>query len=240
MMRNLVTLGHTLIMIAAVSAVVASVASAQGKLTTVAPATLTGTETGAIGSNALTAFGLRIECVGSTYTGHKVGSITELITSGSTTVTVTPHYNQPFCRMNPGNFPTTVSTNGCDYVAHLGATTGGVAGTFAVTVDLVCPVGQEITITVFTAAAKHTEGKPFCILHVPPQTGLAGAHATSIVGGDFSVTGTIEKIKVAKTNGGEDVILCPTVETSEGKLDIDVTFKGKDSLGNPTNMALSD
>lgn len=240
-MRNVNILGRTLVAIIVISAMVAPAASAQGKLTTISPVTLTGMETGPAGSTALTAFGLRLECVGSTYTGHAYNVTPHgLISNPATTFTLTPHYNQPFCRANPGNFPATITMNGCDQVVHIGATTGGVAGTFAVTVDLVCPAGKEITITMFTSSTKHLEGKPFCTLHIPSQAGLVGAHATSTVGGDFDLAGTIVNAKVAKTNAGEDALLCPSQETSAASIDIDVTFKGINSLGEPTNIALSD
>jgi hypothetical protein len=130
MIRNPKALGLALVAVFAMSAMATSAASAQqGELTSkpVEGVTLIGSETGEAGSNALTAFGLRIECPQSTYTGHKYSETPHtLIPNGATTVTLTPDYKEENhnCRSFPGNFPMTVSMNGCDYVLHFGETTG--------------------------------------------------------------------------------------------------------------------
>ena len=243
MTRNLKVLGLALAAMFALTAVAASVASAQqGTLTSDGPVKLTGSETGAAGSgaNALTAFGLRTECAGSSYTGTKVGSTTEGVPSGAKDATIVPKYEQKNCKTFPGEFPTTVDVNNCHYVVHLGETTGGVAGTYGVTFDVVCKnVGEEITVTVFTNATKHAENKPFCILHVPQQTGLKGAHATDTGNGHVDLTGKVEGIKAVKTNGGEDALLCAATETNTASFDIDVTVKGENAAGEETKVSIS-
>jgi hypothetical protein len=247
MIRNLKVLGLALVAMLALTAVAASVASAQqGKLTSDGSFTLKGEETG-VEANFLEAFGLKVQCPGSTYTGHKLGSTTELITSGSTTGTLTPQYKQANhnCNVTPGNFKATIDMNGCDYVAHLGVTTGGVAGTYGVTFDVVCPNEQtSITVTVWTTSALETSepNNPMCKLHVrgaPFNQGLKGAHATDSGAGDITLTGTVEGINVQKTKTTHS-LLCPTAESNTGKFGLDVTVKGLNGAGGATNISISE
>jgi hypothetical protein len=241
MIRNLKTLGLAITALFAVSAMVASTAAAQqGKLTSDGPFTLTGAETG-VGANSLTAFGLKLECPGSSYTGHKYNETPhKFIASGSTTVTVTPHFNQAKCVATPGNFPFTIDLNGCDYVTHLGATTGGVAGTYALTFDIVCPAGQEITTTTFTNETALTENKPYCVMHIPPQTGLSGAHTTDTANGFVDTTGPVKGIKVTRTKSATHALLCPEGTTLTGELDIDITGSVRNEAGGATAISVSE
>lgn len=233
MTRNLKVLGLALMAAFAFSAVAASAASAQqGTLTSDGPVTLTGTETGE-NTNLLTAFGLTVKCPGSTYGGHKVGSTTAFLPSGSTTATLTPKY----INCVSGAFPVTVDMNGCDYVVHLGETTGGVAGTYGVTFDVVCTAPNVIKVTAFTNAADHTAGKPFCTLEVKAQTGLKGAHATDTGNGHIDLTGTVEGIHIARS--GSHVVLCPASTIATGKLDLDVTVAGHNEAKGATGISLS-
>jgi len=244
MIRNFKTLGLALIVVFALSAVVASAASAQqGTLTSDGPVTLIGDETGAA-QNRLTAFGAFVECPGSIYTGHK-NAVTPhgLISSGETTATLTPHYNQANenCVATLG-WKATVHMNGCDYVIHLGETTGGVAGTYGVTFDVICPAGKEITVTLFTNNADLTSGTQACVLHVKEQKGLAGAHATDTGNGHIDLTGTVEGIHVTKSKPNNHTILCQNETTPAnnlGKFDLDVTVTGKNAGGGTTGISLS-
>jgi hypothetical protein len=254
MIRNLKTLGLALVAISALSAVVASVALAQGKFTSDGPVTMTAEETGEEGKglNALTAFGLKIECPTSIYTGHKYNvTPNEFLPNGVTTATVTPHYKQIVvggdanCRANPASAPVTIQMNGCDYVIHLGATTGGVNGTYALTIDIVCPEGQEIAITVWTTNELHTaNATPFCVLNIPPQTGLVGAHITDTGNGHVDVGGAVEGIQMTRKNntGAADThtVICPETTSMAGKFDLDLTTKGHNQAGEPTAVSLSD
>lgn len=242
MSRNLKVLGLALMAAFALSAVVASAASAQGKLTSDGPVKLTAAETG-VGQNFLKAFSLSVQCPGSTYTGTKAGSTSELITSGSTTATLTPVYKQGNhnCTVTPGNFIATIDMNGCDYVVHIGATTGGVAGTYGVTFDVVCSGSNEITVTVWTNSTDHTNSTtPMCIMHVKAQAGLAGAHATDTGGGVIDITGTVKNIHVQKTNPGTHPVLCPTQTTATGEFSIDASVTGENAGGGATTVSLSD
>ena len=250
MIRNLKTFGLALVGVFALSAAVSAVASAQqGTLTSTGPVTLTGEETPKPpepGKNALTYNGLRVECNESTYTGHKYNVTPHtLIPVGATTFTITPHYKQTGvgtenCKVNPGEFRATVDMNGCDYVAHIGGTTGGVVGTYTVTFDIVCPVGKEITLTVWTSGADDTNGVvPMCIQHIPAQAGLGGAHLTDTGNGHIDLTGPIKNIKVTQTKSTTHPILCPHKEAPVAELDIDVTLKGHNAAGEPTSISLS-
>ena len=243
MIRNLKALGFALAALFALSAVAASTAPAQqGTITSTGPFIVTGTETGAAGSNAWTLFGLKTECPGSTYSGGLNNTTPHQgLPSGSTTVTITPHYNdEPHgCIVTPGNFRATTDMNGCDYLAHVGVTTGGVAGTYGGTIDIVCPVGQEITKTLATNTTDLTAGKLMCIQHIPPQVGLTGVHITQTASGHLGLTGPIKGIKITETASATHRILCPKKETTAAEIDIDVTVAGETPFGVATALTLS-
>jgi hypothetical protein len=251
MILNLKPLGLVLVAVLAVSAVVASAASAQGKLTSDGPVTLVAEETGGAGSNVVTAFGFKGECPGSIGTGHKVlteaetkeGKKHELIPSGAMTFTLTPHFNEANhnCKIVGSNFPLTTDLNGCDYVTHIGQTSGG-NGTYSGTTDIVCPPGKEIVITIFTNITEETNNKPFCIVEIKPQTGLTGIHGTDTGNGFIDLTGAIEGIHATKTNatGLSHLVLCPNQTTTTAKMDGDGTVRGFNSVGLPTAISLSD
>lgn len=243
MTRNLKTLGVALAAVLAISAVAASAAVAQqGTLTSDGPVTQIATQTGGAGSNALSAFGLSIECPGSTYTGHKYNVTPHaFIPNGAVTATLMPYFKEANhnCRANPGNFPLTIDLNGCDDVVHLGETTGGVAGTYAVTLDFVCSVGQEVAVTMWTTTTDETKPtEPFCVLHIPPQTGLKGLHVTDTGNGHVDFNGTIEGVKSSMVKSTH-AILCPAKETTTGKISLDLTGSGLNSVGGATAISLS-
>ena len=265
MIRNLKALGLALVAVLALGAVYASAASAQqGKVTSDGPFTLTGEETGAPGSNQLEAFGAAVRCPESEYTGHVVtthaqttaagqtheqaGIGNNLIPNNSSTATITPHYKQvtaggaPNCSAVGLGWSATVDMNGCDYVVHLGNTVS--EHTYNVTFDVVCPTGNEITVTFWKTEAKHTSGtQPHCIMHVPPQNGLAGGHATDTSTGDghIELTDTVEGITVKRTGTGHDSsILClGSSEENNAKFKLDVTVAAHDAEGEPTDISLS-
>jgi hypothetical protein len=103
MIRNLKALGLALVAVFALSAVAASAASAQqGFITSTGPVTLDGVEDGTnyFEIHNLEPFGkVRVECPGSTFKGHEVGS-TKGIPSGAKTATITPNYNNLTCNIN--------------------------------------------------------------------------------------------------------------------------------------------
>jgi hypothetical protein len=244
MIRNLKVLGIALAAVFAMSAVAAAVASAQqGTLTSTGPVTLDATELGA-NANRLEAFGAFVECEGSTYVAHKFNVTPHgFIPSGSTTATLTPKYKEtkgtePNCVGSLGT-RATIDMNGCDYVIHLGETTGGVNGTYGVTFDVVCPTGKEITVTVWLSENAHTTEPTGakCTLHVPPQTGLKGAHATDTGSGDITLTGPVTGITVKQTRHS---ILCPAgTHEAAAKFQLNVTVTGTNEAGGATSISLS-
>lgn len=250
MIRYLKVLGLALLAILAFNAIAASGASAQqGKLTSDGPVTLKATETGE-GANFWTVFNLKTICPGTTYTGHKVlshaetteGKKHELIPPGATTWTVTPHYKQDNHNCKVMNFPATIHMNGCDFVFHIGITTGGIGDTYGLTMDIVCPPGKEITKTLWTTTEDHTNNpnNPFCVIHIPPQLGLAGPHVTDTTNGHLDLTGAFQGIKATRTASPTHPLLCPAGSTEAGKFEVDLTVSGSNSLGAPTPVSLSE
>lgn len=246
MIRNLKAFGLALVAVFALSAVASSLASAQtqGTLSTDGPVTFVADETG-VSQNWFEAFGLKVECPGSTITGHAYNATPHgLISNGATTATLTPHWVEKpdGCLVTPGNFRATIDMNGCDFVIHLGETTGGVAGTYGVTFDVVCSGTNEITLTIWTNATDETnKTTPMCILHVKPQTGLTGAHATNGSGGHINIAGQVTGIHVTKTGTGTHGVLCPVgpATTTAGKFNIDVTVTGKNAGGGATAISIA-
>jgi hypothetical protein len=222
MIRNLKAVGLALAALLAMSAVVVSSALAQtGKITSDGPVTLKGTQTGGELENStrVTIFGSpdTITCVGATYIGHKVATTPHgLIPNGATETTITPIYGN--CHDNTGNV-ITVTMNGCDYVFRDATTTGGVAGTYGITTDIVCPVGKEIEMS----------GGP-CLVKIGAQTGLIGFHLTNTAAGpnDVDLAGTVNR----------KATVCGISSTATWH--IDVTIRGYNSEGSQTGITISD
>ncbi|HMJ72200.1 MAG TPA: hypothetical protein VK471_02420 [Solirubrobacterales bacterium] len=244
MIRNIKVLGLALVAVFAMSAMVASAASAQGKLTSDGPVTLKVTETGIKTANALTAYTHTVACPGSTITGHKYNVTPHgLIPSGETTATLTPHYNQTACEVVDLGVPATVTMNGCDYVVHV---LGTVGTKYEVSVDVVCPVGKVIEVEVYSSSS---EALKLCTITVKGQAGLKGAAGapvlaqnTAAVGGtqdDLDIVGTFKGIHaerhgLCKGEGGH----ADTTNTAE--FHVDATVKGYNNLGVETGVTISD
>jgi hypothetical protein len=218
MIRNLKALGLTLVAVFAMSAMVASAASAS-VITSDGAVTLKGTETGVAGSNSLSAFGQTLQCPGSTYTGHKVNVTPHvLVPSGATETTITPTYVN--C-VDQESRPLTVDMNGCDYVFK--DATNVSAGTYSILVDIVCPVNKSIEVT-----------GGVCTLKVGAQTNKAGFHLTNTGSGtsdDVDLTGEIKTIKASACGG--------LLNTEAGIQKSDVTVKGFNSAGVETGVTIS-
>ncbi len=235
MTPKLKTLGLALIGILALSAM-ASAASAQaanGTLTSTGNVTLTGTEiAGKV--TGWTVFGLAVKCPGSTYLGHKVGSTTAFLPNDSGEATITPKYKEP-CESNVG--PSTFDLNGCDLVVHIGETTG-VADTYKVTLDIICPAGKDVTSTNWFSTVEHTGGKEACTVHVPPQNNIKGGTITDTTEGDLVLNGPFGPFTVIETKDNLHPLLCPAKE-GEGELDFGLTIKGDNEGGTNTAISLS-
>src|SRR6187397_2094400 len=247
MIRNLKVLGLALMALFAMSAVVASAASAEteGHLTSVGGVglTLTGEDTG-VAQNRFTIGTDFVECPGSTYTGHEVTTPTQtagglkhqFLNSGTTEVTVTPHYKQtqtggtPNCDATAG-LSVTIAMNGCDYRLYDLTTTGGVAGTYGFKTDLVCPTGKVTEVKIYSG---HGHTVEVCHENITPGTGFTGGHATNGSGGHINLSGTITGFVIHKSG------LCGAEEVKNGSWDLDVTVKAHDTLGNNVGISISD
>jgi hypothetical protein len=240
MIRNLKALGLALVAVFALSAVVASVASAQnGTLTSTGPFTLDGVNTGAASANQLTAFGGTTQCPNVTYTAHKYNETPhKFIPNDVSTVTITPHYGVCTSEFVFTSFPTTIDMNGCDYVFHIEGTTPGV-DTYTVKATVECPTGKHITITVFASAAKHMSNEPFCDITITENTaGYLGLHATDLTNGKGNTVGEVKNISADKSSPNGS-ILCPTETTNTATLAQDVLLEGKNEAGGTTSVSLS-
>jgi hypothetical protein len=240
MIRNLKVLGLALVAAFALSAVLASAATAQvGTFTSTGPVTLIGTQTGEASANQISAFGGTVRCPNAKYTTHKYNVTPHtFIPNDVSTTTVTPHFG--VCSGQFGStFPATVDMNGCDFVFHIEGTTPGV-DTYTVKTTIECtPSTNHITITIFATAAKHTANEPFCHLTVTQNAaGYLGTHVTDLTNGKVSNTGTINSITVdQKSPTGS--LLCPEQTTNTGSLSLDVVNEGKNEAGGTTSVSLS-
>jgi hypothetical protein len=217
---------------AVVMAGLTSSASAQaGQLTADGPVTLDGTQTlvGEQWLNSFTLFGGSLQCPGSTYTGHKVGTA-EAVPNGSSTITITPTYVN--CKLHSfgSEYPATVQMNGCDYVFHIGETT--FTNQYALSADVVCPKEAKIHISAYTSASHSVR---ICTDTIGPQTGLSGAIARSTsISGDFDVEERFRFLSAERTG------LCGSSTTTSGEWHFDATFNGTSALGSLTSVSISD
>jgi hypothetical protein len=220
MICNLKALGLPLVVVFAMSAMAASAASAaEGKFTSDGLMTLKGTETGEAGANKLEAFGQRVECPGSTYTGHHVGTPNP-ISNGEVSVTIKPTYVNCWDQASNLLF---IDMNGCDYMFK-DATSVNTSGTYSILVDIVCPAGKQIEVT-----------GGFCTLNIGAQTNKAGFHLTNTGSGttdDVDLTGEIKTIKASACGG--------LLNTEAGIQKSDVTIKGFTTGGVETGVTISD
>jgi hypothetical protein len=235
MTRNIKALGLAFVAMLCMGAVAASSASAQGVLTSDGPVTLTGEETGGLFANSFTGEAGNVTCEGSTYTGHKYDETPhELIESGESTATITPHYNQENCEahtfFNLITLPATVTMNGCDYVFHIGDETGE-AGTYGVTADLVCSDDNDVEIHIYEDGGHENE---ICHVTIEGQTGLSGPHLTNDEG-HVDLVGTFTGIHEVHDGPG-----CEGPKTNaNASLHVDVTISGDNEAGGNTPISIS-
>jgi hypothetical protein len=176
MLRNLKTLGLALVAVVAMSAVVASAASAVPSFTCAAyPCTVTGSNTA--GNETLTTPGGTVQC-----DSHFQGTAT----AASSTLSITPSYD-PNCRAF--GFFGAVHENGCSYLFHALSQIG--AGHYNHSVDVVCPAGKAIVITGGT-----------CEVDIPAQTGLSSITTQNLANGTITVVPNISNITLNVTKDG--------------------------------------
>lgn len=240
MSRNLKVLGLALVVVFALCAVAASAASAQvGKLTSTGPVTLFGTQTGTKEKNARVAFGGETTCEKASYTAHKL-KVTphELIVSGESSMTITPTYGLCAYRNGGGTvWRVTYDMNGCDYALHLEAKKA--ANEYNTKTTIECPSGQHITLTLFTTETEHLAGNAFCHFTITEKAaGYTGPTAIDTQNGKVDLNGPVENITADKK--GSEPILCQESMINNAKINLDITLEGKDKVGNPTAISLSE
>jgi hypothetical protein len=102
----------------------------------------------------------------------------------------------------------TIDMNGCDYLVHVSLTAGDTTGT----VDVVCPVGQEITVTAPAVGTKK------CIVHVPPQTGLTTGTGTNVGSAgptsEITLSLALTGLKYSQTAGTAESGNCLTADNT--------------------------
>ncbi|HYJ21263.1 MAG TPA: hypothetical protein VEW07_04480, partial [Solirubrobacterales bacterium] len=81
-------------------------------------------------------------------------------------ITVSPTYRN--CVFQ-GVYPTTVTTNGCDFLFHV---KNGSEGHFTGSMDLKCPAGAVIEFRVYTSTANHEADNAGCRFRLSPKEGL--------------------------------------------------------------------
>ncbi len=164
MARNLRILGLGFLAALALCAITAPGAFAKGEFTSAkSPVVLTASQAGEGEAEKFITTAGTVECPNLTYEGTMANSPT-------TQITVTPTYGH--C-VGPLGVPVEVDTNGCNYrftIDPLSAETKG-------WVDIMCPVGNDITITSNRTPSGAQTIK--CTIHIPPQT-IGGIRYTNI------------------------------------------------------------
>jgi hypothetical protein len=239
MIRNLKALGLALVAVVAISVMAASAASAAtpGEMTVGAGTqNVTATEIAA-GVNRFTMFGNSLECPGSNYSIWKYNSTLpeEPVPNAVTTVTAFPNFKQSACKSGLGT-KATVTVNSCDFVFHVGETTGG-GETYAVTADVVCPGLVEVDMHFYASAAN--ENIVVCTVNFGTQSGLTGtAHLTNGVAPsgkkDVTLSGIFKGLHVIETG------LCGNKTETGGEFHISATFQGTNGAGAATDFFVTD
>lgn len=172
MMRNLKVLGLALAAMFAMSAVVASAASAQAVLTTEGGGnvTLTGEQEG---TNVLVRGARNVTCV----EGHLAG-IGEVATN-ATEATLEPTYKN--CDTNLGG-PATVTNTGCSYKLKISADAGTPEDTWTATAGLHCNEGKHILVQAYLNASAHSSGSVSCAYTFTDWTGGKGTQHNQNLG----------------------------------------------------------
>ena len=195
MTRKLKLLGLALMAALAVNSVAVDVASADVVTSEASSTKLTGIQEGV---DAFTFHAGATQCTTVRYTGSISGT-------SSSSISITPFY---FGCVFVG-LGAVFDLNGCSYRMNINST---VANTTATT-DIVCPTGKEITITA------PSPGTPKCIIHIPPQTGLAPISVANIGSGttrELTASLAITNIKYSQTAGTAETGNCATADNTTG------------------------
>jgi hypothetical protein len=218
MMRNLKVLGLALVAMFAMSAVAASMASADDLTSESSPVTLTGAQEE---NDVFTTTAGNTSCKEVKYKSAPTATPT-------TTVSVTPEYPEKTAgglqNCTALGFPAKVDTNGCTYLFHIGAgvTTG--------TLDIVCAGSNEITVTANNTATEK------CIIHVKGQTGLGPITYTNVGSGttrELTVSAKITNLSYSHTRpaGEPGLGACTTGSGTTGSYNGKAIVTGENASG---------
>ena len=195
MIRNLKVLALAVGAVLALTAMMASAASAAQYTASSYPATATGSNTK--GSEVFTTEGGKVEC-DSHFVTHSLGE-------ASSTITATATYTN--CEAF-GFLEATVDMEGCRYVFHV----SGSGPTYSNTVDVVCDAGKSVKIVAGT-----------CKAEIKGQTGLSNV-ATSNSGSSILVKPSVESVAYTVTQDGFFCPFGGTGNKTDGKYTGEVTI----------------
>ena len=235
MIRNLKILGLVLVTVLALSALIASAASASraywfnsdGDWTV-----LSGSNIGA--SSVFTTHAGNLSCTTLTYSG-----LTSATTS--TTIKVLPHYTS--CTLKPLPGHATIDMNGCEYEFHADGqrtTESFPNGEFDTETTIVCPtttnphVTHEIKVTVILG------GVTKCRIDIEHQSLGTGVVWTNETNGSgvkgLRATFLFSNIKYTQTAGTGEGKCATTTTTKTGSYVGEATLHGKSTGGEATNI----
>jgi hypothetical protein len=223
MTRKIKALGLAMFAVLAMSAVVASAAQANANAKFTAPAyPTTAFATDAVkGNQFFGSFGTVFEC------GHV--EFHGILPAASSTLTLNAGYKE--CTVAKV-LPATVNMTSCDYVYHVGQTTG--VDQYAGSGSISCTVpGDAIDITIYASHAAHTAGTPICHVTFKAQGPLPGLTLTVNTGpvNNFSISGTLAGMA---GNQERKSAFCPAgTEEKAGKYTFKtpVPIKGSNPVG---------
>ncbi len=182
MVRNLKALGIALVAVFALSAVVASAASAEPALFTAEgigaaeTAEVSGGQTAA-GKDTFTLNGLKLTCTTATLSGKALAA-----GPSSTNITLTPKYEGCHVVIAGLTKTVTVTPNKCGY--QFNATKNTPAGTLKADLTIECATGEGIEIHIYSTA--NTETTTTCTYIVTHQTINGGITLTNKAGGTIT------------------------------------------------------
>ncbi len=199
MIRSLKTLGLALVAVLALSALVASAASAKPKLTpeneTDYPVVLKAHQKEGVTNQLDLEGGRSVKCG----TATLEGTIANKAAAETSEVTATPTFAECTATILGNVTPATITINGCKFKLTADETTSGTIASegWEVTgsVHIECEAGKELEIHVWQTSAKHLANEtPICTYKVAPQTptGDLDYRLTEKNAGGFGTSGDIK------------------------------------------------
>ena len=146
----------------------------------------------------------------------ETATLTGSFATTSPTVSVTPAFKNCHSTLAGVRYASTVTTNGCTFLVHLGATAA--EKTYTSTADIVCPAESDIELHVYPEGASHITSKQICGYTVKGQVNLGFLKFLGLTGTNIAVILEIFNITYTRTHG-----TIPNCGAAEGK----ATLKGK-------------